>query len=356
MLGSNMLSQLGIDPEILSTNRPLDHPFFRNRKIIKVVTGRLHTLVLCENNELFSWGVNDDSALGRSGNEAFPEPVDFSHKIVDMCCGVSFSALLTDKGHVYACGTFKTSSGVFGFDSTTKFQNVFKRVGTLKNIKKIAAGENHMIMIDRDGNLWTMGANENGQLGRSHRERMKKRCLDPFQVSSKSQKPIIQLFVAAAGGSTHSMAINVEGECLGWGSNFNGQLGTGTCESSEKKALVMEGVDAVSCGRFHTVFLKEGKVYGCGDNTLSQVGVEGKRMFESPVFVVGNIDRVVAGSDFCIAQRGNRLLSWGSNMNGELGFDERVSDEIKTPREIDFDFGKITGICCGADFVLIHTE
>jgi len=358
-LGSNSMYQLGLGPDIQSTNRPLEHPFFKDKRVLKVAVGKLHALVLCEGNILYTWGINDDCALGRDGDESLPGQVPVTQQIVDICGGVSYSAYLTDRGQVFACGTFKSTSGVFGFDSATKFQAGFRRIASLRNIKRLFGGDNHIVMIDGKGNLWTMGANENFQLGRAHRERLVKRCLDPTQVTSNARRKENFCFVTAAGGAGHTLAVNSDGTCFGWGANFNGQLGTGTVETTEAKAVVLEGVREVACGRFHTVFLGEdGEVHGCGDNTLSQVGVEGPRMVDRPVLVLGGrkVDRVQAGSDFTVAQSGGRLYAWGSNMNGELGFDEMKEDEIRTPREIEFKFGKIIDFCCGADFMLILTE
>lgn len=358
VLGANAMGQLGLPDSINSSNTPILHEFFINKKIIQICTGKLHSLVLCENNELYSWGVNDDCALGREGNQDIPELVDFPHKIVGMCAGASFSALLIDKGYVYACGTFKSTSGVFGFDSKNEFQKTFKKMQNMKGIKKIFSGQNHIILIDKDSNIWTFGANEAGQLGRRHRERHSERCLDPSQISRKEGSKSANSFIWASGGGCHSMAVNMIGECYGWGGNYNGQLGDGTIFGSEnrRKALI-EKVTAVECGSSHTLFvLEDKKLYGTGDNTLSQVGVKGKKMYTTPVFIMDGIDKVRAGCDFSIAQKGNKLYSWGSNLNGELGFNEIEFDEIFSPTEINFNFGKIVDFSCGTDFTLIQTE
>lgn len=352
------MGQLGLGSDHESTNKPLENTFFKNKQIVKIATGKLHTLVLCENNELYSWGVNDDCALGREGDESVPELVDFKYNIVDICCGASYSAILTDKGNVFGCGTFKSSSGVFGFDKDNKFQSEFKKIENLKKIQGMYGGENHIIMIDRSNNLWAFGANESGQLGRANRERHMKRSLEPSQISTKLNRKINNKFVLAAGGGSHSMAINIDGECFGWGSNFNGQLGVGDINSSlTRRKIDLENVRNVTCGSTHTIFLNsKNELYGCGDNTLSQLGIEGQKMADSPVFIIDNIDDVKAGCDFCIAKRGNKLLGWGSNLNGELGFDEIEFDEIKKPTEIDFEFNEIVNFSCGTDFVIIQTK
>jgi len=358
VFGSNFMGQLGMPQEVDMTSMPQKLEFFNGKRIVKISVAKLHTLVLCEDNALYSWGLNDDYALGRDGEEGFPSLVKFKDNVVDICGGASYSAVLTDKGHVFGCGTFKSSSGVFGFDQANEFQEGFIRIKSLKKIKKIFPGHNHLIMIDESKSIWTVGANESGQLGRTHRERNVKRCLDPFPVSNKSDKSTNQEFVKACGGGFHSMAINELGQCFGWGSNFNGQLGTGNTERSESRQLVgLENVEDVRCGYTHTLFLlKDGSLYGCGDNSMSQLGVVGEKMYSSPVFIMRNVDMVRSGSDFSVAKAGNRLFSWGSNINGELGVDANEAREINVPREVNFDFGNIVDFGCGADFTVVWTE
>lgn len=358
VLGSNIMGQLALPEEITSTNRPQKLDFFENKEIVKIAVGKLHTLVLCKDNELYSWGINDDLSLGRDGDERVPSIVDFPHEIIDICGGASYSAILTSKGHVYGCGTFKSTSGVFGFDAKNQFQKRFVRMVNLSKITRIYPGHNHLVMLDSKNNIWTVGANESGQLGRKSRVRNIKRSLEACQVSTKLSRKENHSFARASGGGFHSMAVNDLCQCFGWGSNFNGQLGIGTVESSEfRKKVELENIMDVKCGLTHTLFLtNDGKVYGCGDNSLSQLGIEGERMYSKPMLILEGAGRIRSGSDFGIAQIGQRLYSWGSNLTGELGFDELEHDEVRRPREIDFDFGEILDYGCGSDFTIVLTK
>ncbi len=397
-MGSDCMGQLGLADSISSTSKPIEHPFFKDMEILKIGAGKLHTLVLCKDNKVYSFGVNDDCALGRDsetknenvnafcGNDnnnngenldafsfnnlpstqGIPVEIKFENKkineeIVDVCAGASFSALLTAKGNVYACGTFKSTSGVFGFDKTSKFQKYFKKIDNLKAISKIFAGHNHLILIDKFENIWTFGANEAGQLGRRHRERHVERCLDASQISTKKRADISNNFKKAAGGGCYSLAVNGENSCYGWGGNFNGQLGDGTILGSEnrRKVLIEDKIEDVACGQSHSLFLMKNKeLFGCGDNTLSQLGIDNKgvKMVTKPVLITDGVDKVQAGCDFTIILKNNTLFGFGSNMNGELGFDEIEFDEIFKPTEIDFKFKKIIDFRCGTDFTLILTE
>lgn len=355
VFGSNAMSQLGLPEDLSSTHVPLKHPFFEDKEIVKVSCGKLHTLVLCKNNMLYSWGVNDDCALGRKGIEEIPEPVNLKQRVVDICGGASFSAYLTDKGNVYACGTFKSTSGIIGFDEKTKFQQLFKKYKGLKNIKKIAAGHNHLLAIDSNGNLWVVGANESSQLGYLTRERHPKRSLIPSQISNNKPRASEHEFVSVDAGGFHSLAVNADSIGFGWGSNFNGQLGNKTNVPCEERTKVeLENIAEISCGLSHSLFLtNEGKLYGAGDNSLFQLGVNAGKTVNDPVLILEGVSRVKAGCDFSIAQKDSKLIGWGSNMSGEIGLEQ---EDVKAPTEIPFDFGEILDFDCGSDFTAVATK
>jgi len=59
--------------------------------------------------QLYSWGNNDEKALGRTGLEYQPGPVEGLDgiNIVRVVCSDSASFALSDAGKVYGCGTFR---------------------------------------------------------------------------------------------------------------------------------------------------------------------------------------------------------------------------------------------------------
>ncbi len=62
--------------------------------------------------QVFTWGCNDEGALGRGGEETEPALVDglLSHvKIVQVSCGDSHTSALADNGVVYGWGTYRVS-------------------------------------------------------------------------------------------------------------------------------------------------------------------------------------------------------------------------------------------------------
>jgi len=82
------------------------------RSIQKIVCGGMHTLALASNGTVWSWGCNDDGALGRQGSEKNPMQVDSSLQIpvTDIVAGDCHSiAYNTDKNQIFYWGCYRVS-------------------------------------------------------------------------------------------------------------------------------------------------------------------------------------------------------------------------------------------------------
>ena len=78
-------------------------------KIFKIACGGMHTLVLTSMGKVFTWGCNDDFALGRSGSENIPtEMTSITVPINNIAAGDSHSvALNTDLNVLYYWGQYR---------------------------------------------------------------------------------------------------------------------------------------------------------------------------------------------------------------------------------------------------------
>ena len=353
--GSNITGQLGLPEDIIFTDKPIEIKEFRNLKILKIACGKMHNLVLCEKNMLFSWGVNDDYALGREGvdNEGVTQ-VDFNEEIEDICAGASFSAILTKKGRVYVCGTFKSTNGIFGFSINNKFAVGFQLISSVKGIKSISAGQNHILMLHKNGDVYAMGANESFQLGRKHRLRNEKYVLIPQIISSSSNRNENYNFIQLSAGQYHSFALNTNYELFSWGSNCNGQLGNGTLESADLKYKInIKDVKDIQCGYNHSVVLtNSGHVYGCGENKQFQLMNSDKLIYNTFVKLDNKkYDKIRCGGDFTVMVKNNKLYTRGINLECECGL-EGV-DCARDLVEVDVS-GKLRDVQCGGNYTLIH--
>ncbi|TSK22494.1 putative E3 ubiquitin-protein ligase HERC4 [Bagarius yarrelli] len=96
---------------------------------------------------------------------------------------------------------------------------------TSRPIAQVVCGNNHSIVLTKDGQLFTWGENSNGQLGLGKSEPS---SLSPQPLKSLCGIPLVQI---SAGGD-HSFALSLSGAVFGWGRNSAGQLGLGDTDAS----------------------------------------------------------------------------------------------------------------------------
>ena len=143
-----------------------------------------------------------------------------SSKIVSVAAGYYHSVLLDEDGNVWTAG--RNSDGQLGIgkeddNANSTFTQV--TVGGGVKIKAIAAGGNHTVLLDENGNVWTTGYNKYGQLGR--------------ETSSSSDSTFTQVtngisgvkITAIAAGTYHTILLDENGNVWTAGYNSYGQLG-----------------------------------------------------------------------------------------------------------------------------------
>ena len=72
--------------------------------------GGMHALALLTNGQVYSWGCNDDGALGRAGVESKPTLVDTLPPVNNVSAGDSHSIYYnTVSSKVYFCGLYRNT-------------------------------------------------------------------------------------------------------------------------------------------------------------------------------------------------------------------------------------------------------
>lgn len=110
--GQNDVGQLGLNPEdVMEKTRPA--AVTEVTSIVDVKAGGMHSLALTRSGEIWSFGCNDEGALGRNteeeGSETKPRKIDLPGKAVKISAGDSHSACLLDDGRAFAWGSFRVS-------------------------------------------------------------------------------------------------------------------------------------------------------------------------------------------------------------------------------------------------------
>ena len=101
-----------------------------------------------------------------------------------------------------------------------------------KIIVSLKTSPYHTLALTSAGEVYSWGDNSFGQLGRSYSHVTRPEERD---FSAASRITLLPSVVSIACGHYHSMALTADGEVYTWGSNENGQLGLPSCEEHENK-------------------------------------------------------------------------------------------------------------------------
>lgn len=167
--GQNEVGQLGVGEDVNEKTRPAVVIEGTKAKVVDISAGGMHSLYLTANGEVWSFGCNDEGALGRNtseeGSEYEVQKVDLPGECVQITAGDSHSAFLLDDGCVYACGSFRDSHGTMGLNIKGKQEYPVEVVPTERFVD-IKSGADHLVLLSNKGKVYTVGCAEQGQLGR----------------------------------------------------------------------------------------------------------------------------------------------------------------------------------------------
>ncbi|KAJ3261372.1 Regulator of chromosome condensation [Boothiomyces macroporosus] len=373
VVGSGDCAQLGLGPDVFEKERPAKIGYFDDLEIVSVVAGGMHTIALSAKGKLYSWGCNDQKALGRSGEESEPAPVEGLDDVtvVSVACGDSISAALTSAGLVYAWGTFRGTNGIFGFAPGIETQPTPYLISELKNIVEISAGTNHLVALAKDGNpnltsgkIYTWGIGEQNQLGRKVMSRHAfEASLHPRPINFRPYRKTSK-FPHVFCGCYHTILVHESNTLFTFGLNNYGQLGLGHLDEMDIPDMV-EGIDGsveikqAAGGEHFTVILDvEGQVYVCGRNDSGQLGLPASEYPEhcskATKLDLPKIRSIACGAAFSLAvTEESDLYAWGY---GEMGQLANGSEDAPTPFQIDLKGRKVISAAGGGQHTVILVE
>jgi alpha-tubulin suppressor-like RCC1 family protein/rhodanese-related sulfurtransferase len=260
---------------------------------------------------LWIWGFIIFSPVPVWGSGAIKPEV----QIKAVACGTAHSLILLNDGTVWGCGCNEYGQLA---DDTGVNHRIPVKIPGLANVTAIACGPDFSLAQKKDGTVWGWGKNEHGLLWEAG--------MLPVKV------PGLKHIADIACGAGYALAVKKDGTVWGWGSNHFGQLGDGTCQD-RKRPFRIEGlrqIKSIACGMSHAAAVKaDGTVWAWGSNDSGQLG-DGTRVTQfKPVKVPGlnGVVRVVCGSKHTVAlKKDGSVFSWGINDSGQLG------DGTKTAR------------------------
>lgn len=109
--GTGDVGQLGLGEDAMEKTRPALVPEIKD--IVSVCAGGMHSLAMTRDGDIYSFGCNDEGALGRvtsdDGSEYAAVKIVLPGKAIKISAGDSHSACLLEDGSVFAWGSFRVS-------------------------------------------------------------------------------------------------------------------------------------------------------------------------------------------------------------------------------------------------------
>uniref|UniRef100_A0A2C9JH32 RCC1-like domain-containing protein n=2 Tax=Biomphalaria glabrata TaxID=6526 RepID=A0A2C9JH32_BIOGL len=339
--GTGDVGQLGLGEDITERTRLafVDIP----DPVVQVCAGGMHTVCLTSTGQVYTFGCNDEGALGRDtsveGSETKPGKVNLPAPIVMVTAGDSHSAALTDDGRVYAWGNFRDANGKMGL-TTNGIEKTPIELIQEDVVIKMASGSDHLACLTDKGEIFTLGCAEQGQLGRiaecfATRGGRKglEMILSPGRVRVKRHKSrkLAQFSDVWAGSYTTFAKDKETGDIYSWGLNNYYQLGFDDKVNRFVPGRVSSFSDLgswtmISGGLHHTIALhSSGKVYTLGRGDYGRLGLgENCEEKTKPTIVpaLENCKAVNVGAGGCVSfavTDNGDLFSWGMGSNLQLG-------------------------------------
>lgn len=296
--GTGDTGQLGLGEDVLVRKKPavVKKGGLEDENIVLVRAGGMHTVALSDEGKVFTWGCNDEGALGREvagmEEECVPGLVtQITERVINVCAGDSHTAVLTKQGHVYCWGYYRDNSGPLleedekkEGDSVPKWKAVCVMNDSKDPVIDLGSGVDHSVAVTRSGQVWSWGCAEQGQLGRVARfmsVRGGRRGLDTIlapQLVRFNKRTCPGKVVGVFCGAYHTFLKTDRGSAFVFGLNNYGQCGTGSLEDYycpmpfkwNKETRIVQ----IAGGLHHTLVLDDaGHVYGFGRVHYGRLGV-----------------------------------------------------------------------------------
>ena len=372
-------------------NEPKLVEFFKGRFMEKLCLSFFHSAVLSSNGEVWAWGNSKNGRLGIptsfGENQLVPTRIGIGSlmgecKIVDIACGYKHGIALAKSGHVFSWGC--ALNGKLGTVTNVSEEPLPKEVKipkTKKSNKKknnrdnaplsstelvsISCSYFNSYCLTNAGEILVWGSNAVGQCGVPTIEptESKKEAPENEKKAAKeadlgqndkmirevkaikgsySSEPILieelklRKFKHIDSNGESFMSVTFDGKVIVWGSNDQGQLGTGYSPTysynnapTELTNFKRTEMKVVSCGAKHSAFLAEnGEVYMCGSSENGRLGLGETVMNRSspyqfiPRLILGlpNIKKISCGVSHTAAiDCSYHLWAWGNGWFGKLG-------------------------------------
>ncbi|KAI8433555.1 hypothetical protein MSG28_015581 [Choristoneura fumiferana] len=363
--GQGDVGQLGLGEDVTETTK-FKYVAGLGDKIVDVCSGGMHTIALDSDGKVWTFGCNDEGALGRptsgEAEEGTAGAVKLPAKAVAVSAGDSHSAALLEDGQVYAWGAFRDSHGSMGLIVRGREGKACRepvRIDVGETAAAVASGGDHLVILSTSGGVYTMGCGEQGQLGRLSQRSASRDARQGFSALLAPSKVTLKWAASHVWAGYHA-TFALDGstdKMFAWGLNNYGQLGiTGEkrktalyspteCDafSGESEA---EGGGAAACAwrgvapaQHHSLALSAtGQVFAVGRCEYGRLGLgdregDAEALEPVPALAAKKCVSIATGTcnSFAVTDTGE-VLAWGMGSEGQLG--TGAAKDANTPQAV----------------------
>lgn len=345
-----------------------------------------HTLAVAKDGSLYGWGFNGFGQITGTSPSNYEESTNIGEptfmigNIKQASAGGGLSAAVTTSGALIVWGGAYSEEGpssrviktdvaavevgsghsgvlfILNPDGTVEVMNAATRSAkkVMDGVQEIHGVEGYnasCLALKKDGSLWLI---ESGQFGddtqttrimndvisaaaysRDLLEYEDKplyvvnkagQLLKSVDSNLKNFSVVMEGIVSVSAGRTHALAVTAEGKVVAWGSNGDGQLGSGVTVFETEKPVAVTGMNnALSVtvgggGSFALVVKSDHSLWACGINDRGQLGNGTTQGSAEYIKIMDDVSKAEAGENFAFAvKQDGTLWAWGANDRGQLG-------------------------------------
>jgi alpha-tubulin suppressor-like RCC1 family protein len=340
--GYNAYGQLGLGNNT-NYNTPQRVEFF-NSNVASVSCGGIHTAIVTNTNDLFTFGYNAYGQLGLGNNGSgtdrnTPQRVEFFNSdVASVSCGLYHTAVVGTTRNLFTFGYNADGQLGIGNNGAGTDRNTPQIVTFFNsNVASVSCGLFHTAVVGTTSNLFTFGNNDVGQLGIGN-------------YDNKNTPQLVEFFnsnvASVSCGLYHTAVVGTTSNLFTFGFNYSGQLGLGNNGSNTERnrpqrvEFFNSNVASVSCGRYHTsVVGTTSNLFTFGWNETGQLGLGDFTDRNTPQrveFFNSDVASVSSGNyaiHTAVVTNTNDLFTFGYNENGSLGLGNY--NNTNTPQRVN---------------------
>ncbi|TNE68896.1 T9SS type A sorting domain-containing protein [bacterium] len=317
----------------------------------KIAVGAYHSVVLDENNDVYTFGAGLYGEIGHGGDKRLDLACPINHPlligktVVDFSISSTHILFLTSDGAVY--GTGRGSENPFGINYTGEYFDELFQLNDAAldtaNIIQVLAGDDFSFFLSDNGTVFGAGKNNNAYLGTSLSVSTVTH-ITPLNLTNLNGEKVVKM-----GRSDNARLLLTDANTLyAFGENSNGQIGIGsTISQTIPVAMPMSYFagktikDMALAQGVHRILTTDGTLFSVGNfrESLGMGTLSSDLLFPAPVThsslegkaissvstislsnIVGTIVTTTDGSVYVVGEATNGVLGKGDFVNTDTAW------------------------------------